>query len=147
MKRMIYWILTYNHIKLRSVDSISRKLMQLIYLFLLDEYDNILPRQKCEYYLGHLHYHGLTLFQAWIRNCFHYNVWDEITLSFLNFRGTNIEAWKWINNSIPHFSVGLKLIHVSKQVPRALLYNNGYEYNLLYWCRHVLFLITVVVIW
>ena len=35
------------------------------------------------------HLHGLTLIPAWISNCIHYIVWDEITNPLLNFNGCN----------------------------------------------------------
>ena len=35
---------------------------------------------------------GLTLIPAWVSNYIHYNVWDEITYTFLNFNGATIEA-------------------------------------------------------
>ena len=31
-------------------------------------------------------------------NYIHYNVWDEITDSFLNFKGVSVEVWEWISN-------------------------------------------------
>ena len=40
---------------------------------------------------GHFYKHGLTLILAWISNCIHYNVWDEITYPFLNFNGATVE--------------------------------------------------------
>ena len=36
--------------------------------------------------------HGLTLIPAWISNYIHYNAWDEITYSFLNFNGATVEV-------------------------------------------------------
>ena len=33
-----------------------------------------------------------------------YNVWDEITYSFLNFNGATVEVYEWISNIIPHFT-------------------------------------------
>ena len=41
-------------------------------------------------------------------------MWDKITYPFLNFNGATVEVYEWINNSVPHFTVELKLIDVSK---------------------------------
>ena len=68
---------------------------------------------------------------AWISNYTHYNVWDEITYSFLNFNDCTVEVHDWISNFIPHFTgcdylsmLGFKWNHVSKSGPR--------------WCRQYL---------
>ena len=39
---------------------------------------------------GALLLHGLTLIPAWISNCIHYKLWDEITYPFLNFKGATV---------------------------------------------------------
>ena len=36
--------------------------------------------------------HGLTLIPAWISNCIHYKLWDEITYPFQNFNGCTVEV-------------------------------------------------------
>ena len=61
------------------------------------------------------------LLLTWISN---YRVWDEIISPFPNFNGAAVEVWKWISNSIPHFTghdylslLWLKLIHVHKRGP------------------------------
>ena len=46
---------------------------------------------------------------SWISNTKHYKVWDDIsnpfpTISIQNFTGCTVEVWKWISNSIPHFT-------------------------------------------
>ena len=41
---------------------------------------------------GTFHKRRLTLIPAWISNYTHYNVWDEITYSFLNFNGATVEV-------------------------------------------------------
>ena len=51
--------------------------------------------------------HGITLIQAWISNHILNKVWDEITPPFPNFNGATVEVWEWINNSIPHFAMGV----------------------------------------
>ena len=33
------------------------------------------------------YWHGLTLIPAWIGNCMHYTIWDDITYPFHNFNG------------------------------------------------------------
>ena len=48
--------------------------------------------------------HGLTLIPAWISNYTHYNVWDEMTYPFLNFKDATVEVSEWINNFISHFT-------------------------------------------
>ena len=48
--------------------------------------------------------HGLNLISAWISNYTHYNVWDEIAYSFLNFNGETDDVWEWIRNFISHFT-------------------------------------------
>ena len=54
--------------------------------------------------MGPFYQHGLTLTPAWISNCIHYNMWDEITYPFLNFNGATVEVEEWISNFILHFS-------------------------------------------
>ena len=34
-----------------------------------------------------------------------YEVWDQITNTFLNFKFCTVEVLEWINNLIPHFMV------------------------------------------
>ena len=52
-------------------------------------------------------------------------MWDEITYPFPNFNGATVEVFELIGDFIPHFTgiwllihAGIKLIHVSKRVPR-----------------------------
>ena len=52
---------------------------------------------------GPFYLHGLALIPAWVNNYIHYNVWDEITYPFPNFKGCIIEVWEWIRNFILHF--------------------------------------------
>ena len=42
-------------------------------------------------------------------------MWDEITYSFPNFNGANVEVWELISNFNPMLE--FKLIHVSKRGP------------------------------
>ena len=41
---------------------------------------------------GPFYWHGLTLIPAWITNCIHDKVWDEITHPFLKFNGATVEV-------------------------------------------------------
>ena len=41
---------------------------------------------------GPFYKQGLILIPAWISNCIHYKVCDEITYSFLNFNGFTVEV-------------------------------------------------------
>ena len=34
----------------------------------------------------------------------HYKVWDDTTYPFPDFNSAAVEAWEWIDNSIPHFA-------------------------------------------
>ena len=47
-----------------------------------------------------------TWIPAYKYNCIHYNVWDKITYPFRNFKDATVEVWEWINNFIPHYTVG-----------------------------------------
>ena len=38
-------------------------------------------------------------------NHIQYTVWDEIVYPFLNFNDATGEAWEWISNFIPHFTM------------------------------------------
>ena len=42
---------------------------------------------------------------AWISNNIHYNVWNEITYPFPNFKCATVEVWKWMSKFITHFTV------------------------------------------
>ena len=44
--------------------------------------------------------HGLTSIPAWISKHIHYEVWNEITYPFCNFKGATIEVWEWISDFI-----------------------------------------------
>ena len=44
------------------------------------------------YCCSHFYYHGLILITAWISNYIHDKVWDEITHSFLNFKGATVDV-------------------------------------------------------
>ena len=44
--------------------------------------------------------HGVTLILAWISNCIHFKVWDEITHPFPNLNGVAVGGWEWMNNFI-----------------------------------------------
>ena len=67
--------------------------------------------------------HDKTLIPAWISNCIHYKVWDEITYSFPNFNGWS--RWSLgmekLFHPTPYWACDylsmlcLKLIHVSKR--------------------------------
>ena len=35
------------------------------------------------------------------------NVWDEITYPFPNFNGCTVKVWDWLNNCIPHETMGV----------------------------------------
>ena len=76
---------------------------------------------------GPFHLYGLTLIPSWIGNYIHYIVWSEITYPFPNCNGGTVEVWEWINDFNPYFTcdylsmLGLKLIHVSKEVPASLI--------------------------
>ena len=41
---------------------------------------------------------------AWISNCSHYEVWDEITCPFQNFNGCIVVVWGWKSNFISQFT-------------------------------------------
>ena len=41
---------------------------------------------------------------TWICNYTHYEMWDEITCPFPNFKGGAVEVWEWISYFIPHFT-------------------------------------------
>ena len=41
---------------------------------------------------GPFYKHSLTLIPAWVSNYIHYEVWDEITYTFLNFNGTTVDV-------------------------------------------------------
>ena len=45
----------------------------------------------------------ISLNPAWISNCIHHNVWNEITHPFPNFKSTIVEVWEWISDFILHF--------------------------------------------
>ena len=67
------------------------------------------PHGLC--YLGGLfpnwspfYWYGCTLIPSWISNYIHYNVWDEITHPFSDFKGAAIEVWEWRSNFIQHFT-------------------------------------------
>ena len=49
-------------------------------------------------------FHGLTLIPAWISNCIHYKVWDQMTYPFPNFNGATVEVWEWKSYFIPRFT-------------------------------------------
>ena len=38
--------------------------------------------------------YGLTFITAWINNHMHTKVWNEITYSFPNFKGSTVEVWE-----------------------------------------------------
>ena len=68
----------------------------------------------------------LTLIQAWISNYIHYEVWDEITYPFPNFKSCTIEVWKLIGNFIPHFMMDGLLIHAGiKVILQGTLQSSG----------------------
>ena len=48
--------------------------------------------------------HGLTLIPAWISNYNNYEVWDEITHPFPNFKSYIVENLELISNFISHFN-------------------------------------------
>ena len=74
--------------------------------------------------MGPFYWHGLTLIPAWISNCIHYKVWDEINYPF-SFNGCN--RWSLGTDKSFHHTLhwaydylsilGLKLNHVSKKDP------------------------------
>ena len=59
---------------------------------------------KAQDFCDPFYYHVLTVIPAWISNCIHYKVWDEITYPFSNFNGATVEVWEWISNSIRHLT-------------------------------------------
>ena len=66
------------------------------------------PSPAMQFYYKHtsgpFYWHDSTLIPAWISNCTHHNVWDEITYSFPNFNVATVEVWEWISAFIPHFA-------------------------------------------
>ena len=44
------------------------------------------------YTRGPFYWHGLTLIPAWISNCIHYKMLDEINYPLLNFNGATVEV-------------------------------------------------------
>ena len=69
---------------------------------------------------------GLIIIPAWIRNCIHYKIWDEITYPFSHFNGCLVEVSERISNFAPYFTGPIiihscydymKLIHVNKMGP------------------------------
>ena len=42
--------------------------------------------------IQNIYKYGLTLIPAWVSNCIHYKVWDEITYPFLNFNSCTVEV-------------------------------------------------------
>ena len=75
---------------------------------------------------GPFYKHALPLIPALISNYIRYKVWDEISYPITNFNGRTVEVGEWISKFVPHFTwecdylstLGLKLIHVSKNGPR-----------------------------
>ena len=55
-------------------------------------------------YWGLLCWCGFTLIPAWIIKCIHDKMWDEITYSFPNLNGANVELCEWISYFISHFT-------------------------------------------
>ena len=49
---------------------------------------------------GPVYKHGLTLIPAWISNCTHYELWDEIAYLF-----SKVEVCDWISNFIPRVAI------------------------------------------
>ena len=52
-------------------------------------------------------YHGLIFILAWISNHMFCKVWNEITYQFTNPKGSDVEVWEWINNSISHSTMSV----------------------------------------
>ena len=48
---------------------------------------------------------------AWMRNHMPSKVWDEITYQFPNFNDTTVLVWERISNFVPHFIMGVIIIH------------------------------------
>ena len=88
-------------------------------VYLVRGNDVIILEQVMQCALGPLLLHGLTLVPAWISNCFHYKVWDEITYPFLNFNVTMDKKFHpTLYRACDYLSMlGLKLNHVSKRGP------------------------------
>ena len=47
-------------------------------------------------HLGPFYQHGLSLITAWINNCIHYKMYNEIACPFLNFNSDTTEVWEYI---------------------------------------------------
>ena len=55
--------------------------------------------------LNPFYHHGLTSIPACINNHIHSKVWDEISCSFIYFKGTAIEVWESITYLAPHLLI------------------------------------------
>ena len=69
---------------------------------------------------GPFYLHGLTLIPAWISNCIHDRVWDEIINPSPNFKGTTIQVWDWA--CYYSSTLWLKLIRVNKGGPAEMVF-------------------------
>ena len=59
------------------------------------------------HFQGPFHYYRIPSIPGLICNHIIRKVWEEITYSFSNINGLTFEIWEWINNSIPHFMIGV----------------------------------------
>ena len=73
--------------KSNFMDALSKRPWTLINY--MGPYDKAIEYKK---YWAPFYLHGLNYIPAWINNCIHYNVWDEITYPFLNFNGATVEV-------------------------------------------------------
>ena len=63
---------------------------------------------------------GVNLIPAWIYDCIHYQVWDEITYPLPNFSGAVVEVCEWKSDFTWHFlpeaSLGLQVMSLPASV-------------------------------
>ena len=54
-----------------------------------------------------LYWTGLTLVPAWISNCMPSKMWDKLLIHSHATMVVTVEVWKWMNNFIWHFIMGV----------------------------------------